>query len=77
MIDMPSDRCHPNLSRGYAYVEYETSEDAQKALKHMDGGTFFQFRSFPGGLFACALCFNLINVGGQGVIKFKSEILLS
>lgn len=39
MIDMPPDRLHPNLSKGYAYVEYESPEDAQKALKHMDGGT--------------------------------------
>lgn len=47
MIDMPPDRCHPNLSRGYAYVEYETSEDAQKALKHMDGGIFVEFCPLP------------------------------
>lgn len=39
MIDMPVERLHPNLSRGYAYVEFETPEEAQKALKHMDGGT--------------------------------------
>lgn len=51
MIDMPPDRLHPNLSKGYAYVEYETPDDAQKALKHMDGGTIdeklitFQIRS--------------------------------
>uniref|UniRef100_A0A8C7HPP6 RRM domain-containing protein n=1 Tax=Oncorhynchus kisutch TaxID=8019 RepID=A0A8C7HPP6_ONCKI len=38
MIDMPVERLHPNLSRGYAYVEFETPEEAQKALKHMDGG---------------------------------------
>lgn len=61
MIDMPSDRCHPNLSRGYAYVEYETSEDAQKALKHMDGGTYSTFIFFLVGLFTCVLCFTLMN----------------
>ncbi|KAL0993450.1 hypothetical protein UPYG_G00108050 [Umbra pygmaea] len=38
MIDMPVERIHPHLSRGYAYVEYETPEEAQKALKYMDGG---------------------------------------
>ncbi|KAK1878174.1 RNA-binding protein with serine-rich domain 1 [Dissostichus eleginoides] len=38
MVEMPTDRVHPNLSRGYAYVEFETPEEAQKALKHMDGG---------------------------------------
>lgn len=36
---MPPDRNHPYLSRGYAYVEFETADDAQKALKFMDGGT--------------------------------------
>lgn len=35
---MPMNRMHPHLSKGYAYVEYETSEEAEKALKHMDGG---------------------------------------
>lgn len=38
MIDMPVNRVHPHLSKGYAYVEYETPEEAEKALKHMDGG---------------------------------------
>lgn len=38
MIDMPMDRLHPHLSKGYCYVEYETPEEAEKALKHMDGG---------------------------------------
>lgn len=35
---MPMDRLHPHLSRGSAYVEFETPEEAQKALKYMDGG---------------------------------------
>ena len=38
MIDMPMERLHPHLSRGHAYVEFETPEEAEKALKHMDGG---------------------------------------
>lgn len=38
MIDMPMDRLHPHLPKGYAYVEFETPEEAAKALKHMDGG---------------------------------------
>lgn len=38
LVEMPLDRIHPNLSKGYAYVEFETPEEAQKALKHMDGG---------------------------------------
>lgn len=38
MIDMPMNRTHPHLSKGCAYVEFETHEEAEKALKHMDGG---------------------------------------
>uniref|UniRef100_A0A8C6FX11 RNA-binding protein with serine-rich domain 1 n=1 Tax=Moschus moschiferus TaxID=68415 RepID=A0A8C6FX11_MOSMO len=36
VIDMPVERMHPGLSD--AYVEFETPEEAEKALKHMDGG---------------------------------------
>ncbi|CAG00186.1 unnamed protein product [Tetraodon nigroviridis] len=35
---MPMDRLHPHLSRCSAYVEFESPEEAQKALKYMDGG---------------------------------------
>ncbi|KAM9041136.1 uncharacterized protein AAG666_006696 [Megaptera novaeangliae] len=38
MIDMPVERMHPHLSKGYAYVEFENPDEAKKALKHMDGG---------------------------------------
>ncbi|RWS05048.1 SR-related protein LDC2-like protein [Dinothrombium tinctorium] len=37
-VDLPIDRIHPHLSRGFAYVEYEKAEDAEKAIKYMDGG---------------------------------------
>ncbi|XP_061562569.1 RNA-binding protein with serine-rich domain 1-like isoform X1 [Phycodurus eques] len=37
MIDMPMNRVHPHLSKGYAYIEFETPEEAEKALIHMDG----------------------------------------
>lgn len=40
MIDMPVDRLNPHLSKGYAYVEFENPDDAEKALKHMDGGIY-------------------------------------
>lgn len=43
LIDMPNDRTHPNMSRGFAYIEYENSEDAEKAIKYMDGGMFCFF----------------------------------
>ena len=36
VIDMPVERMHPGLSD--AYVEFETPDGAEKALKHMDGG---------------------------------------
>ena len=37
-LEMPSDRVHPHVSRGYAYVDYDKPEEAEKAVKHMDGG---------------------------------------
>ncbi|KAF3830162.1 hypothetical protein GH733_001587 [Mirounga leonina] len=38
MIDMPVERMHPHLAKGYAYVEFENPDEAEKALEHMDGG---------------------------------------
>jgi len=35
---MPSDRNHPEFSRGYAYVDFESGDDADKAVQHMNGG---------------------------------------
>lgn len=35
---MPFDRVHPHLTRGFAYIEFENAEDAEKAIKFMDGG---------------------------------------
>ncbi|KAG8506411.1 RNA-binding protein with serine-rich domain 1 [Galemys pyrenaicus] len=43
MIDMPVERMHPHLSKGYAYVEFENPDEAEKALKHMDGGERWPF----------------------------------
>jgi len=37
-VEMPSDRNHPEFSRGYAYVDFDSSEDADKAVQHMNGG---------------------------------------
>lgn len=36
-VDLPTDRIHGH-HRGFAYVEFETDNDAEKALEHMDGG---------------------------------------
>lgn len=37
-IEFPIDRFHQKLGRGFAYVEYVNAEDAENAMKHMDGG---------------------------------------
>ncbi|KAF7489048.2 RNA-binding protein with serine-rich domain 1, partial [Sarcoptes scabiei] len=37
-VEMPTDRVHHHLNRGFAYVEYENENDAAKAVKLMDGG---------------------------------------
>ncbi len=42
-VEFPLDRSHP-FGRGYAYVEYETPDEAENAMKHMDGGMFSQMR---------------------------------
>lgn len=38
MIDVPPERMHPHLSKGYACAWFENPDEAQKALKHRDGG---------------------------------------
>jgi RNA-binding protein with serine-rich domain 1 len=37
-VDFPSERSHPRIGRGVAYVEYASPESAESAMKHMDGG---------------------------------------
>lgn len=37
-IEMPFDTIHQSFYKGFAYVEYENAEDANKAWKYMDGG---------------------------------------
>merc|ERR1719322_1759201 len=37
-IEFGSERMRPWLNKGFAYIEYETAEDAKNALRHMDGG---------------------------------------
>lgn len=37
---MPIDHRGTGMNRGFAYVDYETADDAAKAQKHMDGGAF-------------------------------------
>lgn len=32
------DRWHPTIGRGIAYIEYTTPDEAENAMKHMDGG---------------------------------------
>lgn len=40
LVEFPPDRLHPPSGRGYAYVEFETADQAENAMKHMDGGIF-------------------------------------
>ena len=40
MVDFAMDKLHPNQGRGFAYVEFETADEAENAMKHMDGGEF-------------------------------------
>lgn len=40
MVDFAMDKLHPNQGRGFAYVEFETADEAENAMKHMDGGKF-------------------------------------
>ena len=37
-VEMLKDRSHPEFSRGFAYIVYGSPDDAEKAIKHMDGG---------------------------------------
>lgn len=36
-VDFQSDRYH-NHCRGFVYIDFETAEEAENAMKHMDGG---------------------------------------
>lgn len=38
MVDFAMDKLHPNQGRGFAYVEFDTADEAENAMKHMDGG---------------------------------------
>lgn len=37
-VEFPTDRMHVPFGRGFAYIEYTNPEDAENAMKHMDGG---------------------------------------
>ncbi|RXG53641.1 RNA-binding protein with serine-rich domain 1-B [Armadillidium vulgare] len=39
-IELPlfDPRIHPTLNKGYGYIEFEKPEEAENAMKHMDGG---------------------------------------
>ncbi|KAL1472925.1 hypothetical protein MTO96_022698 [Rhipicephalus appendiculatus] len=36
-VELPPDRTHSHLSRGFAYIEFENPADAERAMRHMDG----------------------------------------
>jgi RNA-binding protein with serine-rich domain 1 len=37
-VEFPIDRFHPPSGRGFCYIEFASADDAEAALKHMDGG---------------------------------------
>lgn len=37
-VELPPNMIHQHLTRGFAYVEYEKAEEAEKAIKYMNGG---------------------------------------
>lgn len=37
-VEYPMDRMHPATGKGFCYIEYINAEDAENAMKHMDGG---------------------------------------
>jgi len=44
-VEMPADRNHPEFSSGHAYIDFELSDDAEKAVLRMNGGwSYFCFR---------------------------------
>jgi len=59
-VEMPSDRNHPEFSRGYAYVDFEAADDATKAVQHMNGGRSCFF--FDGKLIRTKLAIIFYNV---------------
>lgn len=38
IVEFPLDKMHPSHGKGFAYVEFETADEAENAMKHMDGG---------------------------------------
>ena len=32
------ERNHPHIGKGFAYIEYSSPDEAETAMKHMDGG---------------------------------------
>ena len=37
-VEYPTDRYHSNIGRGFCYVEFMLADDAENAMKRMDGG---------------------------------------
>jgi RNA-binding protein with serine-rich domain 1 len=37
LVDLLTDRIHPYMSRGQAYIEFENAEQAEKAIENMHG----------------------------------------
>ena len=37
-VEMPMERVHPTFNKGSVYIDYESPEEAAKAIKFMNGG---------------------------------------
>ncbi|KAG8235297.1 hypothetical protein J437_LFUL014935 [Ladona fulva] len=37
-VEFPQDRLHQHIGRGFAYVEFSNPDEAEEAMRHMDGG---------------------------------------
>lgn len=37
-IEFHQDKVHPHLGKGFAYIEFTNADEAEVAMKHMDGG---------------------------------------
>ena len=45
-VDLPCDRTNSHLNRSFAYIDFQKHDDAEKALRHMDGGRLNDLGTF-------------------------------
>lgn len=58
-VEFPNERGALNhLHRGFAYIEFSTADEAENAMKHMDGGNLLLYRVFSASTVVSFVCFN-------------------